>query len=220
MIFDLDDTLYRESAYRIAAYQVASLMVTRFAGIQPSELVRELIYVYDSGCRLHVFQTALRRSGLPKRSAEYLARNIMVPAYQHCKCSIGLFPSAERVLRELCKLRVPIGLVTNGSSATQRNKLNLLGLEHTFDCVVITGELFDRSMWKPHPAPFLYALGELGVCPQQCLVVGDSPERDMAGALEAGCRCILVNHSSSQWDASSDAYMGQGEIGQVLSLFQ
>ena len=47
--------------------------------------------------------------------------------------------------------------------------------------------------YKPSPAVFAHALGELGLRPEQVLYVGDSDIDDVKGAREAGLRVAWVN---------------------------
>jgi phosphoglycolate/pyridoxal phosphate phosphatase family enzyme len=45
---------------------------------------------------------------------------------------------------------------------------------------------------KPAPAMFSAILDAAGVAPSECVVVGDNPDADVAGAHRAGCAAILV----------------------------
>jgi phosphoglycolate/pyridoxal phosphate phosphatase family enzyme len=45
---------------------------------------------------------------------------------------------------------------------------------------------------KPAPAMFIATLEAAGVAPSECVVVGDNPDADVAGAHRAGCSAILV----------------------------
>jgi len=83
----------------------------------------------------------------------------------------------------------PLGLLTNGPADIQRLKLAGTGLAGCFDAVVISGEV---GMGKPDPAVFAYALDRLGASPQTTVMVGDSWERDVLGALGAGLSAVWV----------------------------
>lgn len=67
-----------------------------------------------------------------------------------------------------------------------RSKLISLGAERLFDVVVATGEPGGSSRLKPNPEGFLRAAAELGVRPEQCLVLGDRPDADGLAAHAAG----------------------------------
>lgn len=50
----------------------------------------------------------------------------------------------------------------------------------------------DHGMVKPSPRPYELVLGQLGIRNTEAVVVGDSAERDLAGARNAGIDCVLV----------------------------
>lgn len=88
------------------------------------------------------------------------------------------------VLSLLCKLRqhYVLGMITNGPSRAQWEKVERLDLERYFDCILVSGDL----PWeKPHRNIFLEACHYLGVQPWQCLMVGDKLETDIQGGIEA-----------------------------------
>lgn len=100
-----------------------------------------------------------------------------------------LLPGAAEVLDDLARDH-RIGLVTNGASCLQREKLAGCGLADRFDAVVVSGDLGTR---KPDPAVFQRALDLLGARPGEAVMVGDSPERDIAGAHACGIRGVLLS---------------------------
>lgn len=104
-----------------------------------------------------------------------------------------LLPGARELLDDLARDH-RIGLVTNGASCLQREKLDASGLEDRFDVVVVSGDLGTR---KPDPAVFRHALQLLGARPGEAVMVGDSPERDVAGALACGIRGVLLSARES-----------------------
>ena len=81
------------------------------------------------------------------------------------------------------------GLLTNGPSDIQRLKLEQAGLDETFDAVVISGEL---GTGKPEIGVFLGLLDRLGATPEASVMVGDSWERDVLGALGAGMSAVWI----------------------------
>lgn len=85
----------------------------------------------------------------------------------------------------------PVALVTNGPPDIQRLKLVQTGLEEHFSAVLISGEL---GLGKPDPEVFLRAVSTLGVGPEEAVMVGDSWERDIEGALSAGLQAIWISH--------------------------
>ena len=82
-----------------------------------------------------------------------------------------------------------LGLLTNGASCLQREKLAASGLAGHFDAVVISG---DFGAGKPEPAIFRHALDRLGHTHGRAVMVGDSLARDVRGALAAGLDAVWL----------------------------
>jgi putative hydrolase of the HAD superfamily len=97
-------------------------------------------------------------------------------------------PGVEDVLAELRETHV-LGLVTNGASSIQREKLDASRLEPYFDAVVVSGEL---GTGKPDQTIFHHALEQLAHDGSQAVMVGDSLPRDVEGALAAGLRAVWI----------------------------
>jgi putative hydrolase of the HAD superfamily len=83
-----------------------------------------------------------------------------------------------------------LGVITNGYGGQQRAKLAALGLDGRFEVVIASG---DAGFAKPDPRIFRLAASRLGVAPGDCLMVGDNPDTDVAGALGAGMRAVWLN---------------------------
>lgn len=94
-----------------------------------------------------------------------------------------------------------LGLVTNGTSATQRRKIEKLHLEDMFEAVAISEEM---GFKKPDPRAFHHALARLRTAPGEAIFVGDDPVSDIAGAQAVGMIAVQVG--------------GEGAIGHVLEL--
>ena len=72
----------------------------------------------------------------------------------------------------------------------------------------------DHGMVKPSPKPFEMVLGTLGVSKADAVVIGDSPRRDLGGAVNAGIDCILVGGAKHpQAMASVENLLALCEIG-------
>lgn len=97
---------------------------------------------------------------------------------------------AENLLQELSR-RAPLAAVTNGVGFIQRRRLALSGLGKYFSALVISEE---AGAEKPDPRIFKFALDALRVSgPKNVLMVGDSPESDILGALAAGLDACLFD---------------------------
>jgi putative hydrolase of the HAD superfamily len=89
---------------------------------------------------------------------------------------------------------VRLGLVTNGESETQREKLDVLEIADLFDVVVVSGEV---GVAKPSAEIFAVALDALSVPPARAWHVGDNLSTDVAGARAAGLTAVWLNRSGN-----------------------
>lgn len=69
------------------------------------------------------------------------------------------------------------------------NEFNRAGIADLFSAVSFSS---DHKIVKPSPKPFELVLDQLGISACEGLVVGDSPRRDLGGAISAGIDCVLV----------------------------
>ena len=84
--------------------------------------------------------------------------------------------------------KVKIGLVTSALRLEVLRIMDLFNLGNYFEAV-ITGE--DVEKGKPHPEPYLNAAKALGVRPDECIVIEDSPV-GIWSAKNAGMYCVAI----------------------------
>jgi putative hydrolase of the HAD superfamily len=101
-----------------------------------------------------------------------------------------LFDDVLALLERARAARIPLALITNGASDSQRGKLRVLELEPWFGAVVISGEI---GVAKPDSAGFRRGLRQLGVEPEDAWHVGDSLGDDVAGARAASMVAVWLN---------------------------
>jgi HAD superfamily hydrolase (TIGR01549 family) len=94
-------------------------------------------------------------------------------------------PALEQAARSL-----NLAVLTNGPGDVQRVKLRASGLERFFIVTVVSGDI---GFGKPDPRVFTTALERLDVGGDEAIAIGDSLERDVVGAHNAGLRCIWLN---------------------------
>lgn len=81
-----------------------------------------------------------------------------------------------------------LGLITNGPSHAQWEKVHRLDLQIYFDVILVSGDL----PWeKPNREIFNRACHFLGVEPHACIMVGDKLETDIQGGIEAQLGCTV-----------------------------
>ena len=226
ILFDLDNTLVMEDAATFAALRRASEVAGPAAGAlaaaaaeTAAALFRDAdvfpychrfgiwwgealwggftgdapglraLRAFVPGFRDAVWRTALAAVGLdPERASELAA------AFATARRSDpAVDPAATRTLDTLAR-RYRLGLVTNGAPDVQREKLEASGLAARFAAVVISAEL---GVGKPEPGIFNAAVERIGVAASDAVMVGDSGERDVAGARAAGLRTVWLDRDGA-----------------------
>jgi putative hydrolase of the HAD superfamily len=102
-----------------------------------------------------------------------------------------LFPYTMEILDYLRGKGYRLHLITNGFEKTQHSKLKHAGISGYFT-EVITSE--GSNSLKPHKEIFEYALRRTGAERQESIMLGDSVEVDIQGAINAGIDQVYVNH--------------------------
>jgi putative hydrolase of the HAD superfamily len=102
-----------------------------------------------------------------------------------------LFPHTKEVLDYLINKNYRLHLITNGFEKTQHGKLRSSGLDKYFKAV-ITSEA--SNSLKPHKEIFEFAFHKTGALPEQSIMIGDTIDVDILGALNAGIDQVHVNH--------------------------
>ncbi len=102
--------------------------------------------------------------------------------------SISLFAGVADGLRALHDAGCKQGVVTAKRHALAQHGLEIMGVWDYMDCLVGPD---DCPKAKPDPEPVAMAAGLLGLKPEECIYLGDSPY-DMQAGLAAGCMTVAA----------------------------
>ncbi len=199
VLFDLDDTLYNLADPFIAAYD------RLYAGKYMVD--REALFFYSRSRSDEVYERSMRGEISMEDMYVYRYRNAFADAgieisreealtfqrvYETCQRKIYLSETIKEMLA-YCKGHVQTGIVTNGPSGHQWDKIHDLGLlswipkEHVF----ISAE---AGCAKPGKEIFDLAADRLNIAAEGACFAGDSFACDITGAAGAGWRTIWMNH--------------------------
>ena len=202
VVFDLDGTL----CYYPLSVEEVFLEAFRRAGITPETLgdLAELAARYAelwSEVRATVQSTAQIRLKIIERlchergaeGLEYAAR--LSDAYGAVRDESGVrpFDDVGALLSDL-RERYKLGLLTNGPSDIQWEKIRSLGFGDVFDAIVVAG---DVGIYKPDVRVFEALLHRLQVRAATALFVGDAYEMDIIGAHRAGMRTAWIRNGEA-----------------------
>jgi len=194
VLFDLDHTLC------LPAQDGEALLARSFdrAGVDPlfapadvdavdtatlptAESTREFFgFLFDAA--------AERADGDPDDADVAAVADAYVDLYDPADVSVR--PGAREAL-SVARERYDVGLVTNGGRETQIAKLDAVGMADAFAAEVYCDPGAGIEP-KPDPTPVTMAIEELGVDPDEAVLVGDDLGVDVAGAHNAGAHSAWV----------------------------
>ncbi|HIE05291.1 MAG TPA: HAD-IIIA family hydrolase [bacterium (Candidatus Stahlbacteria)] len=213
VIFDLDNTLLDFLRMKEAAIDAAiEAMIDAGLKIDQADAKTRIYAIYETrGIEYQqVFDQFLEET-LGKIDYKIHAAGIV--GYRKAReAKLVTYPHVNLALTELLKRGLRLAVVSDAPRLQAWLRLCSLTLQHHFD-VVVTFE--DTGKKKPDPAPFLKALGELGVKPQEAIMVGDWAERDIEGARKIGIKTVFAKYG----DVTGTKHSGADfEIEDILDL--
>lgn len=126
-----------------------------------------------------------------KIADEALAKEMSVQFLDLLPTRTILFPHAIELLKYLQNKNYQLHLITNGFEKTQHSKLKYSGLDMFFN-EIITSE--GSNSLKPNKEIFDFALEKTKASKEESIMIGDSIEVDIVGAINAGIDQVFVNH--------------------------
>ncbi|HEX5480112.1 MAG TPA: HAD family hydrolase [Dehalococcoidia bacterium] len=138
---------------------------------------------------------------------------------QGARGGFELRPGIAELLADLHGRGVPLGLVAN-QPADALDRMEAAGIARYFAHRDVSGT---HGFRKPDVRVFLHASEHLGVAPEQCIVVGDRIDNDIAPARVLGMRAVLFRtgrHRAQQprsWEEVPDVEVSTvAELGAAL----
>lgn len=198
VFFDLDETLIRHSTpvmeqlQAVSHKHLADLSEALWQQFQRHLLVNvgELwnrIDIHSGRCEGEF--TRIFRSGLVSVGHDVMLAEAMIEDFIAAVVdSTGPTEDAFAVLDALADAGIATGIITNGFSFLQKRKVKAHGLGERVR-VVMTSE--DAGAHKPDVHIFRAAMAPLGAAAADCWHVGDSYDKDIVGASNAGLKGVL-----------------------------
>lgn len=153
---------------------------------------------------------SLRRALLPHGYSEFQVQQAFEVFYA-ARNQVQLYPEVLAVLDTLAA-RLPLVAVSNGNADLKR-----IGLDHYF---VGAFNAREHGAAKPDPSIFLGACAFLKCDPGQVLHVGDHPEQDAWGAMQAGLKAAWLNRHDAAWPFENAPDYDIPTLQPLLSLFR
>jgi putative hydrolase of the HAD superfamily len=163
IVFDLDDTLYKEVEFVKSAYRHISKLILPYTGCSVYE---EMFQLYRTG--KNALDIIKEEFDFPYSIKE------LVYEYRYHKPTLEISKEVSLLLKCSKDVAGKVGLLTDGRSVTQRNKIAALGITHYFDDIRISEE---TGCEKPAEQCFTYFQNKYPEL-HQFIYVGDNLKKD------------------------------------------
>lgn len=204
LFFDLDHTLWDfESNSRLTLEELYEKYELKQKGILDFEEFNRHYIIYNERLwekyrngQMKVEELRWKRMWLTllefKIADEELSREMGMVFLERLPTRNILFPHTREILDYLVNKNYHLHLITNGFERTQHSKLQNARLESYFE-TVITSET--SNSLKPNKEIFDFALMKTRARKVESIMLGDSIEVDIAGAMNAGIDQVYINHT-------------------------
>lgn len=219
VVFDMDDTLYAEIDYCKSGFAAVAEFIAKspdFSTSAAPEAIFECLWSqFNSGNRQRTFNAALDQLGIDYGDQDVLG---LVKVYREHIPQISLPEDSRRILDAL-KTKYRLAMLSDGFLPAQRLKVEALGIEKYFECIVYT-EALGREFWKPHTKGFEFILKELDQKAENCVYIGDNPKKDFIGPNSLGFVTIELALPSRVHSTENDLGAGAKANHQISSIEQ
>jgi len=178
-VFDLDDTLYREIDFLRSAYKHIA------AKLEPAlskSIYAEMMERYHQKDNVFKWITTEFREHLGELDLSWL-----MTTYREHMPEIALSAGTKSFIEQARSFGIPMGIITDGRSITQRNKLRALGLLDLFVDIVISEEFGSE---KPDERNYLHFVSNYPH--RQFYYFGDNTTKDFITPLKLGWITVCV----------------------------
>ena len=206
VIFDLDNTLLDFMKMKEFAVKAAVKgMIEAGLMVDEEDSYNEIVRIYEEFGweNQKVFDVFIEKQ-IGHVEHKYLAAGIV--AYRRAReANLMAYPNVNKTLMALAKSGIKLGVVSDAPSREAWMRIYYLNLYHFFDVVITFDDSGER---KPSEKPFKLCLDALDLDPDETIMVGDWPERDVVGAKNLGMKTAFARygdtfgtvHSGADWD--------------------
>ena len=207
VIFDVDGLMIESERFH---YDVMERLLANY-GKKPSEAWFEPMIGMDN---IESAEFVVRETHLPLTPEAYIQEKYAI--------MLNLLPEVSKpnpglmeLLQDLKDKGLKLGVASNSFAVYVRIALEALGIIEDFSCILSAD---DVEKAKPAPDMYLLAAERLGVTPEKCLVLEDSPH-GMLAALAAGMACAVVPNphlKNANFDEATYVFSSLFEVKQSL----
>ncbi len=180
VLFDLDGVIVDTLHYHYLAWK-------HMFGKQGGIVSEQTVLLHEGRNSREILPILIQESGVDIPSEQHAQFIEAKRAYYRSIVHVEQYPNAFLVIDELRRRGYKVALVTACALKNMQHSLNPQQQSH-FD-FIITGDEVPRA--KPFPDPYLTAANQLGLKPEECLVVENAP-LGIEAARNAGMYCVAI----------------------------
>jgi len=188
VIFDLDDTLLdRTQTFSLyIEYFYEKFLMNKISLYEKQKAIQYLINIDKNG---YENRSLFYNKIIDKWNLEYnpkeLENNWIENFHKFTVPSLKLFE-----ILEYLKHKYVLGIITNGLTYMQKEKIKALKIKEYFKEILISEDI---GIKKPDKEIFLLCCERLNIIPSEAVYIGDNIEIDIMGAKNAGLNGIWLN---------------------------
>ena len=216
VVFDLDNTLLDFMQMKEFAVKAAVKgMIEAGLLVDEDQSYREIIAIYEEFGweNQQVFDVFI------KKQVGYVEHKFLVAgivAYRRAReANLMAYPNVNKTLMALTKAGIKLGVVSDAPSREAWLRIYYLNLYHFFDVVITFDDSGER---KPSEVPFKMSLEALQLEPEETIMVGDWPERDVVGAQQIGMKTAFARYGDTFGTVNSGADWDLVDIYQLVMI--
>ena len=226
VLFDLGNTLSRSASLSESmAGLIGSPIAQRFnlgrqqmhkIGVEINQQITDLYRVErpDQPDWRQVWNAGIKNAGLKLSSdeVEHFCRAHLSEFLKNCELEPYSFP----LLKNIRKLNIPLGLVSNVTGPVEIFEMDLIdkGLAIFFQTIVWSSGVGFR---KPNPRIFQIALDDLNqVSGKQIIMVGDNEIADIIGGKNMGFTTVKVDDNQEKSESIADYVVLRSELEELF----
>ncbi len=216
VVFDLDNTLLDFMKMKEFAVKAAIKgMIEAGLKVNEDKSYIEINSIYEEFGweNQKVFDVFLEKT-IGHVDNKFLAAGIV--AYRRAReANLMAYPNVNKTLLALSKSGIKLGVVSDAPSREAWMRIYYLNLYHYFDVVITFDDSGER---KPSPIPFQLALDGMGLRPEETIMIGDWPERDVVGAQQIGMKTAFARYGDTFGTVNSGADWDLNDIYQLVGI--
>ena len=216
VIFDLDNTLMDFMKMKSMSVDAGiNGMIEAGLNIKFQESKTKIYEIYNKkGFEYQEVFNYFITESCGKLEYKYLAAAIV--SYKKIKdATMVLYPNVNNTLISLSKLGLKLGVLTDAPNREAWIRLYSVSMHHLFDAGVA---LDDTGYRKPSSEPFLKISNLLSLNPEDILMVGDWPERDVIGAKKLNMKTAFAKYGDIFETQDSGADYDLDDISEILNI--